>query len=34
MVALKEAPRVGLFDCMPTGGTRSVLAVSFSGGRH
>mgnify|MGYP000876489297 CR=1 FL=1 len=33
MVAPKVATRVGLFDCMPTAGTRSVLAVSFSGGR-
>lgn len=32
MVAPKEASRVGQLDCMPTAGTRSVLAVFFSGG--
>ena len=30
MVAQKVAPRVGLFDYMPTVGTLSVLAVFFS----
>ena len=30
MVAQKVAPRVGQYDCMPTVGTPSVLAVFFS----
>lgn len=33
MVAQKVASRVGLFDCMPTAGTLSVLAVFFSRNR-
>jgi len=32
MVTQKGTACVGLFDCMPTAGTRSVLAVSFSRG--
>jgi hypothetical protein len=33
MVAHKVASRVVASDCMPTAGTHSVLAVTFSGGR-
>jgi hypothetical protein len=33
MVAQKVTSRVGQFDCMPTAGTLSVLAVFFFSGK-